>query len=521
MVRIYSHWVAVMSSARRELGLRTCIATVLLCMPCWLDAQAYRNPPEVLQDAVDHGVQAIIQTHDQGGDAAAAAEELDQVWSRLVFYAVADAIAGQDLNGIRGLRAYRYLGETARTDKEVGASSGALGTTTVTEKPGLPMFLSFALEHGAIEREISGTNLTLSSSPYAFIKLWEPDNGENFSRYGVWRRIGVSATFNMSNAQAADSGTLHTDQIVEWSAKVRLLGDRSTRSPAFTRMWQDEVQPLIQKRLNAIAAGESAALNGTPGLLAAADSALFFVRGEIARYLEGHESAAPETKRRDLTDRILSTLKLAIVDPVAAQRILISASTRQEISARVDELALAHQGLLSAEERVGGILERLNRSLLLTVDYTNHQSEVGSDYSDLKLLFEDYIAPFNLVANADLSLYHHPDHSLNQSTLRAYGGSFTLEGAFDNFLSPAPNAGDLSKIILSASLRVSRIGEIADEMTVGQVKLSIPVSPGMTLPVSLTWANRTDLIDEGRVRGNFGFSIDFDKLYSILHSTPR
>jgi len=46
----------------------------------------------------------------------------------------------------------------------------------------------------------------------------------------------------------------------------------------------------------------------------------------------------------------------------------------------------------------------------------------------------------------------------------------------------------------------------------GQVKLSIPVASGIDLPVSFSYASRTDLIKESDVRGKFGFTFDFAKL---------
>lgn len=45
-----------------------------------------------------------------------------------------------------------------------------------------------------------------------------------------------------------------------------------------------------------------------------------------------------------------------------------------------------------------------------------------------------------------------------------------------------------------------------------QAKVKIPITDGIDVPISLTFANRTDLIDESDVRGQFGFTIDTSKL---------
>lgn len=47
---------------------------------------------------------------------------------------------------------------------------------------------------------------------------------------------------------------------------------------------------------------------------------------------------------------------------------------------------------------------------------------------------------------------------------------------------------------------------------VGQVKIMFPIFSGVSLPLSLSIANRSDLIKESKVRGRFGFTFDMAKL---------
>lgn len=49
-----------------------------------------------------------------------------------------------------------------------------------------------------------------------------------------------------------------------------------------------------------------------------------------------------------------------------------------------------------------------------------------------------------------------------------------------------------------------------------QLKLDVPVAGGIVVPVSLTWADRPELVDEKDVRGTFGFTIDTSKLAAAL-----
>jgi hypothetical protein len=49
----------------------------------------------------------------------------------------------------------------------------------------------------------------------------------------------------------------------------------------------------------------------------------------------------------------------------------------------------------------------------------------------------------------------------------------------------------------------------------GQIKLVIPIkNSGVRIPFSLSFANRTELIKEKEVRGNFGFTFDLDTIFA-------
>jgi hypothetical protein len=48
-----------------------------------------------------------------------------------------------------------------------------------------------------------------------------------------------------------------------------------------------------------------------------------------------------------------------------------------------------------------------------------------------------------------------------------------------------------------------------------QTKVSIPIkNSGVTIPISLTYASRTELVKESDRRGNIGITFDLDSLFS-------
>ncbi|HNH83997.1 MAG TPA: hypothetical protein PL157_16620, partial [Acidobacteriota bacterium] len=53
------------------------------------------------------------------------------------------------------------------------------------------------------------------------------------------------------------------------------------------------------------------------------------------------------------------------------------------------------------------------------------------------------------------------------------------------------------------------------DTAIGQVKLTIPVKgSGVKIPISVTFANRTELIKEKEVRGNIGITFDLDSIFA-------
>lgn len=49
-----------------------------------------------------------------------------------------------------------------------------------------------------------------------------------------------------------------------------------------------------------------------------------------------------------------------------------------------------------------------------------------------------------------------------------------------------------------------------------QAKLLLPIAEGINVPLSATWANRADLIDEARINGQVGFTFDVAQILSAL-----
>jgi hypothetical protein len=478
--------------------------------------EPYPNTPADLKRLVDGAVEGVFVRVRRGERPQLALEDLTTRWHEMVVLTVADATVKQKLAD-RSLYAYRNLGETARTDKQVGASSSGAGSTSLVQKGGIPLLLSYAIEHGAIQQEVNGTGITLSTSPYGLIAMATGgDTADNYKKYNIWTRFGFSATFNVNEGTPSVS-SISGKQLTEYSARVRLLGDKSSRSAGFKKLWEEKVGPLIQKQTNLVSDAVQSLYEqesrATP-LRVRADHAKSAVIVEVQNKF-GALATLAEAARGDLADRVLQALYENIYQPVRKAEIAIPEKVQAEINNRIlPQLGSTEAELIDARENLDSRLGKFYQSAALTFTFTGHRTEAGSDYSEFKLLFERHVAPIDVTANAGISIFHHPDVTMGQQTVRDFHASLQLEAHSRSLFKFSDN--DKSKTIYALSGRYERMKETKADIGIVQAKIEIPLGAGLSLPFSFTYATRTELIDEKEVRGNFGLSFDLDKLYGLF-----
>ncbi|MGA9770361.1 MAG: hypothetical protein WBV94_15085 [Blastocatellia bacterium] len=487
--------------------------------PCYPDA-----PPGLVRL-----VDIVAENATQAGVGAAA---ISSKYTEMIAWAVADARSGSMETNIKNLEAYRYLGETARTDKQVGASATSGGTTSAIEKPGLVNLLGFAVEHGAIQQNLSDTAVTLSTSPYALIALVEGDTPDTYKRYELFNRLGVSATFNLNDKDNV-LANVSRKQLTEWSAKLRLTGDRSTRSPKFQAFWDKNIGPVIQQRVDVTQELRDTVSDDDnlepltdidkPSSLAA------ILKTQVANYLQANPTDTPDKKRAVIAaikQMILCHLKELVYDRVKSGDIKLSTATLDSLNSSFTNLARVHSNIAEARQKLEDFLKTfMVEGTLSTFAYTNHRVEMGSDYSEFKLLFERHVAPLDIVANANLSIYDKPDPMKNQERIRDFSGSISLEGSSKNPLRSISE--DLSRITYSFTGRYERLKENEDmpgrkpDIASAQFKIELPIAIGISIPVAYTYSSATEMSMKKENRFNIGLHLDVDKLFATRRAANR
>jgi len=489
-----------------------------------LTSECYPDVLPGLADAVRNAANRIVTRNDPA--------QIRPAFFGILLLTMADAVFTDSVDDqaarakfLAGIRFVRAQAETKRTDKQIGASARSEGSTSAIEKPGFAELLGFAVEHGAVEKEINGTSLTLSTSPYAFFYHGQEDTSTAYKNYGYLSRVGVSATFNIADQNNLLASATRK-QLDEWSIRARLSADRSNRSYSAEQTWENFRHEFAKPDI--VITGEMAATFQS-------DASVEAVRREVAGQftapdfqksikdvLDDASITDPEVKVNKISEIILCRVRTAIFDQIRSGAFKLSDATRARLRGTFpQQLASALQARENAVTAFEAELEKLSFKPEFTFAYTNKRQETGSDYSTFKLLYQKKSREgLNIVANAGFSIYHRPDPTLHQQRLRDFAGALSLEGVLGR--SPfLMQGGDESRVTFAFTGRFQRMLEnrfFKDrkaDIAVAQFKLELPLLAGISLPFSVTYANATELIKESHVRTNFGFTIDTDKILQI------
>jgi hypothetical protein len=479
---------------------------------------AYDDAPGILKDLATSLATDIINENDP--DKAA------QAGPQMVLYTVFDSASPKSSELVRSLEAYHYLGETARTDKQLGASANSDGAVSALEKPGFAQLLGFAVEHGGIAKQNDGTNVTLSTSLYSLYALGTKDTAENYARAGVLNRVGLAATFAAEN-KTNDLANARRNNLSEWSAKIRLFGDRSTRSPGFRKVFDEKVRPLIRDRLRTLGRSIEELANKNPGYGTLEDNALDTLPDEVRARIAcpDYASATAEQKQKIISGVILGRLRTAVYEPLSTRSFRLGDDEIARIEGEfLPNLKKSLDNLVLADGILKQAVADLQKGPLATFAYTNHRIPIGSDYSETKFLFEQekgFLGPLKMSGNLGLSFYNKPDPNLQQQRVRDFSAALSFEGSSD---SPFTESGNQSKVTYSFVGRYERLFENRQRLNrtpdIGSLQFvtEIPLFKGLSIPFSVTYSSATEEEKKQGFRFNFGTRFDMDKLFALINA---
>jgi len=403
--------------------------------------------------------------------------------------------------------------EETRVDKQVGGASSNAGSTSLVIKGGTPAILGLAVENGALEREIDGTTLTFRGNPVGlidalrnkgFISSFEDDSPST----RLLRKTSFAFSFDTSRGDEPGVFTARKQQLSSVSGRIEFINKRDPRHKSYRTDWENFLATNAQAFLGALVQFKGVLSEVVPGTGVGAIPAQF-------RY-----------KDQALQDWLVRTdAAIAGAAPGNVETVMKA----QLAKLPIDELSEATIASLTNVARQFGvfiegrqrILDRVAKGTIATFEYTNKREVTAPDTSNFMGIYETAFGKnVDFTFNGALTLFNKLPSGPNAKRLR----DFQFAGQLDFPFGDVNGAG---QFVLSASGKYERLMQFASpdtgavlpdaegDIAIGQVKLMIPIKGlGIRLPLSLTFANRTELIKEKEVRGNFGLTFDLDTLFA-------
>jgi hypothetical protein len=435
--------------------------------------------------------------------------------------------------------------EGSRSDKQTGASPSASGGTSVVAQGPVARVLSVAAEYGALTQSASKQVVTvrgnLAGVPSALVQQNvfpicvgnEAKKGYcvQESLLSILERVSFAVSFDPSRPQALtaqpDTGKpAATDaqpvkftgsgrEVSSFNVRVELWNRRSITTPEFGNAWKEKVGGAMKVAVDGLS-----------------DAGEFIKQVMALKGFDGWTAKSVKSIREAGKDRarIVENLKAALAELTEMARNI------PEFDTQVSDALAAYSRYFLAQHK---FIEPLANKNVLAFEYTNNRPPLQASTSNYRVIFDYPLSKTTkLVANGAVTFYNSVppgqtivkkyrdaqigaelDHGLGDVAILG-PAVFSVAGYYQYQRSPALLQVDPTKpfegitfvgLASDAKNVVAKTGDIY----LLQAKLSlVPSGSSIKVPVSVTWSNRTELIDKKTLRGQIGIAYDLDSLFA-------
>lgn len=493
--------------------MKTLGMTMMVMASATLAVDAWAQDKAAASAAVSKEISRLAQASQ--GEQAEVLAEVEQNFGKVLLMQPAPDQAADEQRAISEVLAFR------RADVQSGASSGASGSTTVASSPLLPAIFGVALESGALTRSVSGTTITLKLNPAGLLCASDPAIAaavalrEDDACRTVWKRVGVTAAFDAARGAKSvaleDFQTLER-QFSELTVRIELVNHRKTGIGGLQRRFKTEYDEWQKKAANL---------------------------GEQVDQIAGVADA-----KRALVDRLDKLLDtdaykaLNVAQRTAAITEVVNAVAARSVMS-AEDVRRARTVWLKGLQSFDVLTRAVATAPILTAEYGLQKPDLAKhDMGDivakgsrppslhsLRLIYAQGLPRRRLDVTANLSA------SLFDQVSAGMPGRFrdvraAVEGKWKlrevgNYgvptLSMAAMYAYLHQQPLGLGLTAFNQAKLEEKGHIGlfQAKLEFPTgNNAVRIPLSFTYSNRTELVKESEVRGQFGLSFNLDALFA-------
>ena len=439
--------------------------------------------------------------------------------------------------------------EGLRSDKDAGGGSSASGSTSVVSEGATARVLSFAAEYGALTQSVSGQVVTLRGNlaglpsalakhevfPYCIGGARENDFCVQGSLLSILRRVSFGVSFDASRRDqvvatattTGNSGAGSTEPVVfsaggstlsGVSVRIDFWNQRDVTSSAFQAEWARRVGGAMQAastKLGSSAGDLAVQIGDLPGYSSWRTTTLARIR------------AAGRDEEQLLTIWAQSALDLAELAEAGIS----------DFESRLDAALMSYrQYWLTADQ----LADTLSTKSILALEFRGDRPVGQPRTTNVRLIFDKPLGPqTRLIANGGLTFYNRVPDGLDVSRYRdlqigaqldqGLGASsilgratFSLAGYVQYQNAPSILTVNPDEPIPGVRFRslpngASTVLTEKGTLWLAQAKLVLAASDsGISVPVALSYSNRTELIDKSAWRAQVGLTYDFDSVFAAL-----
>jgi hypothetical protein len=409
-----------------------------------------------------------------------------------------------------GRAQYVIDAENEKVDTQVGSDASSGGSTSLVTKGSVPSILGFAVDNGGLLRSSDGSTITFRGNVAGLAKAvagkgFISGYDEDSPAARFLRRTAFSFSFDTSRGDFPGTFTGSKQQISNYSVHLDLYNKRDPRLPRYREDWKAFLSGVSEAFVSQIGKSFDVLADSTTNTWNDPALKSWYVVTNAAI-----QSAPPQ----DVEAILLDALTKAPTD-LADTTVTELRGFDQHFKAWLDERE--------------AILDKIAKAPIISFDYTNDRPLNAGTLSKFNLIGElGFGSRLDLTFNGALTLFNKKPTTPGIGRVRDFQFATQLDVPFGEV------GLGLGKPVLSFAGRYERL--VADATTaagttlpntrgdigVGQIKLVIPIkNSGVRIPLSFSFANRTELIKEKEVRGNFGFTFDLDTIFAKFKPFSR
>ncbi len=436
-----------------------------------------------------------------------------------------------------------------------GASVGTSGGTNLTSKGMASKVLSLATQYGALTQSTSGNTTTASGSiggvPAALlnrglltdcaVKIFALTPCADHKVFDYLTRISYSISFDTSPSDSTATATATgsssgTAQQVSTTSTSRSISAVSVKWVA----WQ-----LPPKQADVTNASTTVAKSAQANTFATAAKAMQLVQDTAPTFLSWYKATGAQLladAQADATDEILlkDWKNLGTSFAVAlgiAQDITPDAAVSDPALQNGRNLAQAVTAYIGEEETTGNLIAR---APVLSFEYDDNRPASAPSNSVFRAIYQANSKAVTVTVNGAFSIYNTPQnnvpgagrlrdvqfatevaHDIPLKLLSSTATIFTASAAFydqyqssPSILNVTPGAPVGGVTFVNLPSTATQVYGTTGNIAIGQLKLTAGSGSSVTVPLSVTYSNRTELITKPTWKAQIGISYDFDSLFS-------